>query len=72
MPKGGSVELNHGDVLFRVHRPSELGPWSYEVADAKLARRAKPYRGDRGGGVKVFPEKVRGEEPPARKLFEPG
>jgi predicted RecB family nuclease len=33
----------HADFLFRVERPSELGDWSYEVADAKLARRAKPY-----------------------------
>lgn len=33
----------HADFLFRVERPSELGAWSYEVADTKLARRAKPY-----------------------------
>jgi predicted RecB family nuclease len=33
----------HADFLFRVDRPSELGDWSYEVADTKLARRAKPY-----------------------------
>ncbi|MCZ7537660.1 MAG: TM0106 family RecB-like putative nuclease [Acidimicrobiia bacterium] len=25
------------DVLLRTNRPSELGPWSYEVADTKLA-----------------------------------
>ncbi|MDQ3894099.1 MAG: TM0106 family RecB-like putative nuclease, partial [Actinomycetota bacterium] len=30
------------DFLERVERPSKLGPWSYEVADAKLARRPKP------------------------------
>ncbi|MDQ3875915.1 MAG: TM0106 family RecB-like putative nuclease, partial [Actinomycetota bacterium] len=30
------------DFVERVDRPSELGPWSYEVADAKLARRPKP------------------------------
>ena len=29
------------DFLLRVDRPSELGGWSYEVLDAKLARRAK-------------------------------
>ena len=29
------------DFLFRVDRPSALGGWSYEVLDAKLARRAK-------------------------------
>ncbi len=33
----------HADFLFRVERPSELGDYSYEVADTKLARRAKPY-----------------------------
>jgi len=32
----------HADFLFRVDTPSpELGPWSYEVADTKLARRVK-------------------------------
>ena len=29
------------DFLLRVDRPSALGEWSYEVLDAKLARRAK-------------------------------
>jgi len=33
----------HTDFLFRVDRPSALGDHSYEVADTKLARRAKPY-----------------------------
>jgi predicted RecB family nuclease len=33
----------HADFLLRVDRPSELGAFSYEVADTKLARRAKPY-----------------------------
>jgi len=31
----------HADFLLRVDRPSDLGAWSYEVADTKLARRAK-------------------------------
>ncbi len=31
----------HADFLFRVDTPSDLGPWSYEVADTKLARRVK-------------------------------
>jgi len=31
----------HADFLLRVESPSELGAWSYEVADTKLARRAK-------------------------------
>src|SRR5712692_8179892 len=31
----------HADFLFRVDAPSDLGDWSYEVADAKLARRVK-------------------------------
>ena len=33
----------HTDFLFRVDRASDLGDHSYEVADTKLARRAKPY-----------------------------
>lgn len=33
----------HADFLLRVDRPSALGDYSYEVADTKLARRAKPY-----------------------------
>jgi predicted RecB family nuclease len=33
----------YADFLLRVHdRPSDLGSWSYEVADTKLARRTKP------------------------------
>ena len=31
----------HPDFLMRVDRPSQLGSYSYEVADAKLARKAK-------------------------------
>jgi predicted RecB family nuclease len=34
----------YADFLLRVDdRRSGLGPWSYEVADTKLARRTKPY-----------------------------
>ena len=29
------------DILRRIERPSELGPWSYEVIDTKLARETK-------------------------------
>ena len=32
----------HADFLLRVDRPSDLGAWSYEPADAKLARRVTP------------------------------
>ncbi len=32
----------HADFLLRVQIDTDLGPWGYEVADAKLARRAKP------------------------------
>jgi predicted RecB family nuclease len=32
----------HADFLLKVDTPSNLGAWSYEVADTKLARRAKP------------------------------
>src|ERR1700682_6108484 len=31
----------HADFLLRVDTPSDLGHWSYEVADTKLARRVK-------------------------------
>jgi hypothetical protein len=33
----------HTDFLFRVDRESDLGPYSHEVTNTKLARRAKPY-----------------------------
>ena len=33
----------HTDFLFRVESASGIGDFSYEVADTKLARRAKPY-----------------------------
>lgn len=33
--------LGFADFLLRVERASALGPWSYEVLDAKLARHAK-------------------------------
>lgn len=31
----------HADFLYRVEKPSDLGEWSYEPYDAKLARSAK-------------------------------
>ncbi|CAN5309586.1 TM0106 family RecB-like putative nuclease [soil metagenome] len=43
--QGALVELpwhGYSDFLLRVEKPSALGPWSYEVADTKLARSAKP------------------------------
>jgi uncharacterized protein len=33
--------LGFADFLLRIERPSDLGSWSYEVADTKLARHAK-------------------------------
>jgi predicted RecB family nuclease len=33
--------VGYADFLLRVERPSELGAWSYEVADTKLARHVK-------------------------------
>jgi len=33
--------LGFADFLLRVETPSALGPWSYEVADTKLARHTK-------------------------------
>lgn len=35
--------LGHADFLRRVETPSELGPWSYEVVDTKLALHPKAY-----------------------------
>jgi predicted RecB family nuclease len=43
--QGAFVELpwhGYSDFLLRVEKPSALGSWSYEVADTKLARSAKP------------------------------
>jgi predicted RecB family nuclease len=43
--QGALVNLpwhGYSDFLIRVDRPSKLGAWSYEVADTKLARSAKP------------------------------
>ena len=34
--------MGYADFVRRVPTPSRLGPWSYEVADTKLALRAKP------------------------------
>ena len=33
--------LGFADFLLRVEVPSDLGPWSYEIADTKLARSTK-------------------------------
>lgn len=35
--------LGHADFLRRVETPSDLGTWSYEVIDTKLALSPKPY-----------------------------
>lgn len=35
--------LGHADFLYRVETPSQLGAWSYEVLDTKLALNPKPY-----------------------------
>jgi predicted RecB family nuclease len=35
--------VGHADFLRRVERPSNLGAWSYEVLDTKLALESKPY-----------------------------
>lgn len=33
--------MGHADFLLRTDRPSDLGDWSYDIADTKLARRLK-------------------------------
>lgn len=35
--------MGYADFLKRVEQPSDLGGWSYEALDTKLARSAKPY-----------------------------
>jgi predicted RecB family nuclease len=43
-PENGTPAwTGYADFLFRVETPSNLGDYSYEVADTKLARRTKPY-----------------------------
>src|SRR3712207_9524106 len=37
----------HADFLLKVPQRTALGDWGYEVADTKLARRAKPEALDR-------------------------
>jgi predicted RecB family nuclease len=56
----------HADFLFRVDRASELGSWSYEVADTKLARRAKPYFVLQLCFYSELLHAVQGGEPPER------
>jgi len=56
----------HTDFLFRVDRRSELGDWSYEVADTKLARRAKPYFVLQLCFYSELLHAVQGGEPPER------
>jgi len=34
--------VGYPDFLIRVDHPSALGPWSYEVHDAKMGRHARP------------------------------
>ena len=38
----GSPWFGYSDFLMKVDAPSRLGPYSYEVADTKLARTARP------------------------------
>src|SRR5256886_4052470 len=57
----------HPDFLLRIDRPSKLGSYSYEVADAKLARKAKAaavlqccvYAGQVAAVQGVEPEHIR-------------
>ena len=50
------------DFLMRIETPSELGPWSYEALDTKLARHAKPayilqlcFYSERVGAIQGLP-----------------
>lgn len=60
------------DFLLRVDEPSELGPWSYEVADTKLARET------RGGTLlqlSLYSDlvaRVQGTQPQRMHVVKPG
>lgn len=54
----------HADFLERVNRPSDLGDHSYEVADTKLARSAKPYFLIQLCFYSELLQRVQGGEPP--------
>ncbi len=61
----GTAFRGHADFLFRRDdRPSAFGAWSYEVADTKLARRAKPYFLMQLCFYSELLEAVQGGEPP--------
>ncbi len=67
--------VGYADFLLRVERPSNLGAWSYEVADTKLARKAKagadppdllvrrPARARPGRDAGAAPRRARWERP---------
>ncbi len=54
----------HTDFLFRVDRPSDLGDFSYEVADTKLARSSKPYFIVQLCFYSELLQKIQGGDPP--------
>ena len=58
----------HADFLKRVEEPSLLGPWSYEVADTKLARSAKASALVQMCVYADLLEQVQGVPPPALEV----
>jgi uncharacterized protein len=61
--------LGFPDFLIRVERPSELGGWSYEVADAKLAREAKAAAVLQTCAYSEMLARVQGREPERMYLW---
>lgn len=59
------VSRGHADFLFKVEDPSDLGGFSYEVADTKLAKHSKPYFLIQLCFYSELLEKVEGGSPPA-------
>ena len=57
------------DFLIRVEEPSELGAWSYEVADAKLAREAKASAVLQACAYSEMLARVQGREPERMHLW---
>jgi predicted RecB family nuclease len=55
----------HGraDFLLRVEEPSDLGPWSYEVADTKLARSLKAAALLQTAEYSLHVERIQGRAP---------
>ena len=71
-PLGSGDWRGAADVLRRVGRPSELGAWSYEAYDAKLARQTKPGAIVQLGLYSVWIAELQGLLPERMWIVAPG